>query len=67
MILTRKAYRGHYIEIRSEHGVSIPNPSRHAQVWVDGEAMEAPQPCRDTHDLDRLLDQARSHIDALHA
>jgi len=66
MILTRKAYRGHDIEICSEHGVSVPGPSRQAQVWLDGEAMEAPQPCRDTHDLDHLLDEARSRIDALH-
>ena len=67
MILSRKAYRGHFIEVRAEQADGPSGISRHAQVWLDGEAMEAPQPCRDTHDLDHLLDEARSRIDALHA
>lgn len=67
MILTRQAYRGHYIEIRSEQAGPPSVPLRHAQVWVDGKRLNAPQPCRDTHDLDHLLDGARSRIDAFHA
>lgn len=67
MILTRKAYRGHYIEIRSEQPGASREAIRQAQVWLDGEALAAPQPCRDTHDLDHLLDEVRSCIDALHA
>lgn len=67
MILTRKAYRGHFIEIRSEQHVSPEAAGRHAQVWLDGECLDAPQPCRDSQDLDHLLDEARSRIDALHA
>ena len=67
MILTRKAYRGHDIEIRSEQPGSAGEVHRLAQVWLDGEALAAPQPGRDTQDLDHLLDEARSHSDALHA
>lgn len=67
MILTRQAYRGHYIEVRSEPPGSPRPPVRHAQVWVDGRCVDAPQPCRDTRDLNHLVDEARSRIDALHA
>ncbi len=66
MILSRKAYRGHYIEIRSEQAAGSTGSARYAQVWVDGERLDVPHPCRDTHDLDHLLDGARSRIDAFH-
>ena len=66
MLLIRKAYRGHYIEIRAEQTGPSGMAARQAQVWLDGEAVAAPRPCRDSLDLDHLLDEARSRIDALH-
>lgn len=66
MILTRKAYRGHSIEIRSEQPGASREAIRQAQVWPDGEVLAAPQPCWDTQDLDHLLDEVRGRIDALH-
>lgn len=67
MILTRMDYRGQDIEIRSEQPGAPDVAARHAQVWVDGESLAAPQPCRDTGDLAHLLDEALSRIDAMHA
>ena len=46
------------------HGTSD-EAARHAQVWPDGEVLATPRPCRDTHDLNHLLDEARSRTDAL--
>jgi len=59
MILTRKTYRGHPIELRSAQRGPSPNATRYAQVSLDGEVLETPQPCQDTEGLAHLLDGTR--------
>ena len=67
MILIRKAYRGHDIDIRSEREGRLTDATRQAQVWLDGEVLGVPARVRGGQDLDHLQDDARSRIDALHA
>ncbi|PNY81454.1 hypothetical protein [Deinococcus koreensis] len=65
MILLRKAYRGHYIEIRpvSPQAADRALPGR-ALIWIDGEPLDGDFACPRATLLPALLKVATDRIDA---
>ena len=65
MILLRKAYRGHYIEIRPVPAGLLPvsSAAREAQIWIDGRALDTAFPCARASVLPALLRVAQERID----
>lgn len=65
MILLRKAYRGHYIEIRPEARVLTArgHQALTAQAWLDGTAITPPLICETSGHLQALLIQVTDRID----
>lgn len=63
MILLRKAYRGHYIEIRPVATGAEQGTVGEARIWIDGEPMALAFPCRHSDMLPSLLKVATDAID----
>ena len=63
MILLRKAYRGHYIEIRPVATDARGRPAGQARVWIDGEPLLTAFPCPQSSALPALLKVATDTID----
>lgn len=63
MLLLRQAYRGHYIELRSDD--TVDRAGRWVRPWVDGEALPGEFPGGNSSRLEASLQAARGHVDAL--